>query len=40
MQAEAAASVLVHWASNCRQLVSGHKITLERHFEGDGSWVL
>ncbi|MGZ5426468.1 MAG: type VI secretion system Vgr family protein, partial [Thermoanaerobaculia bacterium] len=39
-QAEAAASVLVHGASNCRQLVSGHRITLERHFEGDGSWVL
>ena len=40
MQAEAAASILVHGASNCRQLVSGHKFTLERHFEGDGSWVL
>jgi type VI secretion system secreted protein VgrG len=40
MQAEAAASVLVHGASNCRQLVSGHKFTLERHFEGDGAWVL
>ncbi len=40
MQAEAAASVLVHGASNCRQLVSGHKFTLERHFEGDGSCVL
>lgn len=39
-QAEASASVLVHAASNCRQLVSGHKFTLERHFEGDGAWVV
>ena len=40
MVSEAAASVLVHAASNCRQVVSGHKFTLERHFEGDGSWVV
>src|ERR1017187_1443744 len=40
MESEAAASVLVHAASNCRQIVSGHKFTLERHFEGDGSWVV
>ncbi len=40
MQAEAAASVLVNAASNCRQVVSGHKFTLERHFEGDGPWVV
>lgn len=40
MQSEAAASVLVHAASNCRQIVSGHKFTLQRHFEGDGSWVV
>ena len=40
MQEEAAASVLVHAASNCRQIVSGHKFTLERHFEGDGPWVV
>jgi type VI secretion system secreted protein VgrG len=39
-QAEASASVLVHAASNCRQVVSGHKFTLLRHFEGDGSWVV
>jgi type VI secretion system secreted protein VgrG len=40
MQEQAAASVLVHGASNCRQMVSGHKFTLERHFEGDGPWVV
>ena len=40
MQEEAAASVLVNGASNVRHLVSGHKFTLERHFDGDGPWVL
>ncbi len=40
MVSEAAASVLVHAASNCRQIVPGLKFTLERHFEGDGSWVI
>ena len=40
MQEEASASILVHAASNCRQIVSGHKFTLERHFDGDGSWVV
>jgi type VI secretion system secreted protein VgrG len=40
MQEEAAASVLVSGASHVRHLVSGHKFTLERHFEGEGSWVL
>ena len=40
MQGHAAGSVLVHAASNCRQIVSGYKFTLERHFEGDGSWVI
>ncbi len=40
MQEQAAASVLVHATSNCRQVVSGHKFTLERHFDGDGPWVV
>jgi hypothetical protein len=40
MQEQAAASVLVHGSSNVRNLVSGHKFTLERHFDGDGPWVL
>jgi type VI secretion system secreted protein VgrG len=40
MQSEASASILVHAASNCRQMVSGHTFTLQRHFEGDGSWVV
>jgi len=40
MQERAAASVLVHAASQCRQITSGHKFTLARHFDGDGSWVV
>ena len=40
MQEVAAASVLVNAASNCRQVVSGHKFTLDRHFDGDGPWVI
>ena len=40
MQEEAAASVLVHATSNVRHLVPGYKFTLERHFDGDGPWVV
>jgi type VI secretion system secreted protein VgrG len=40
MQEQAAASILVSATSNCRQIVSGHKFTLERHFDGDGPWVV
>jgi type VI secretion system secreted protein VgrG len=40
MQQEAAPSVVVRGASNCRQFVSGHKFTLERHFSGDGPYLL
>jgi len=30
----------VHGTSNCRQLTPGHKFTLQRHFNGDGAYVL
>ncbi len=40
MQERAAASVLVHATSKCRQIVSGQKFTLERHYDGDGQWVV
>jgi type VI secretion system secreted protein VgrG len=40
MQAEALPSVQIQGAGNCRQLVSGHKFTLDRHFNGDGEYVL
>lgn len=40
MQEEAVHSVLIRGASACRQFVSGHKFTLERHFNGNGEYVL
>ena len=40
MQEEAAASIVIQGASTCRQLVSGHKFTLERHFNADGQYLL
>jgi type VI secretion system secreted protein VgrG len=40
MQEEAMASVLIEGASNCRQLTSGHRFTLQKHFNADGAYVL
>lgn len=40
MQQEALPSLLIRGASNCRQLTSGHKFTLEKHFNADGVYVL
>ncbi|MCL6503579.1 MAG: type VI secretion system tip protein VgrG [Pirellulales bacterium] len=40
MQEEAAHSILIRGASACRQLTSGHKFTLERHFNANGEYVL
>jgi type VI secretion system secreted protein VgrG len=40
MQEETAAGLVIQGASNCRQLVTGHKFTLERHFNGDGTYLL
>jgi type VI secretion system secreted protein VgrG len=40
MQQEAGASLRIHGAGNCGQLVAGHKFTLERHFNADGPYVL
>src|SRR5262249_38134638 len=40
MQAEAVKSLTIRAASNCRQLVSGHKFTVERHFTADGAYVV
>jgi hypothetical protein len=37
--AEQATKASVLGSSNCRQLISGHKFALERHFDEDGSWV-
>ncbi len=40
MQEEAVSSLVIRGASNCRQFVSGHKFTLERHFNANGQYVL
>jgi len=40
MQQEAVPSIIVRGASFCRQFTSGHRFTLEHHFNGDGPYVL
>jgi type VI secretion system secreted protein VgrG len=40
MQEEAAHSLTIRGNGNCRQLCSGHKFTLEKHFNADGQYVL
>ncbi len=40
MEQEAVPGLVVQGESNCRQLVSGHRFTLERHFDADGAYVL
>lgn len=40
MQEEAAASIVIQGASTCRQLVSGHRFSLQRHFNADGEYML
>lgn len=37
---EAVPGIIIQGASSCRQLVSGHKFTLQRHFNADGQYVL
>lgn len=40
MQEEAAQSIVIHGSSNCRQLVCGHKFTLDRHVNANGQYML
>src|SRR5207249_8383398 len=41
MQAiEASGCMEIHVASNCRQVVTGHKFTLEGHFNADGQYLV
>jgi type VI secretion system secreted protein VgrG len=40
MQEETAGSILLEGESTCRQLTSGGKFSLTRHFDGNGSYVL
>jgi type VI secretion system secreted protein VgrG len=40
MQQEAVQSLEIEGKGNCRQFVSGHKFTFERHFNADGDYLL
>lgn len=40
MEAETLAGLLIEGGSNCNQFTSGHKFTLEKHFDAEGSYVL
>jgi type VI secretion system secreted protein VgrG len=40
MEQEEASSLEIGGASNCGQFVAGHKFTLERHFDGNGRYLL
>ncbi|HEY0006586.1 MAG TPA: type VI secretion system tip protein TssI/VgrG, partial [Pyrinomonadaceae bacterium] len=40
MDQETVSNLIIKGTSNCRPLVSGHKFTLERHFNADGQYVL
>ncbi|MBI4523606.1 MAG: type VI secretion system tip protein VgrG [Deltaproteobacteria bacterium] len=40
MAEETVPSLVIEGTSNCRQFVSGHKFTLQRHFNADGQYVI
>jgi type VI secretion system secreted protein VgrG len=40
MQQEALPSLLIQGTGNCKNMVSGHKFNLERHFDADGQYLL
>jgi len=40
MQEEAADALVVSGGGNCGQMTAGHKFTLEKHFDGDGDYIL
>jgi type VI secretion system secreted protein VgrG len=40
MQAETVAGLVVEGSSNCNQFTSGHKFTLEKHFDAEGRYIL
>ncbi len=40
MQTETVAGLAIAGSSNCPQFTAGHKFTLERHFDAEGSYVL
>ncbi len=40
MQAETLAGLVIEGNSNCNQFTSGHKFTLEKHFDAEGGYIL
>jgi type VI secretion system secreted protein VgrG len=40
MREETASSLVIHGASGCRQWASGFKFTLDRHYDGNGQYVV
>ena len=40
MEAETLAGLLIEGSSNCNQFTSGHKFTLERHFDAEGKYII
>ena len=40
MEAETLAGLLIEGSSNCNQFTSGHKFTLEKHFDAVGKYIL
>jgi len=40
IEEEAAPGLVIQGAASCRHFVSGHKFTLQRHFNADGAYVL
>jgi type VI secretion system secreted protein VgrG len=40
MEQEAVQAITIRGSGNCRQFMAGHKFTLERHYDGDGAYVL
>ena len=40
MQAETLAGLVIEGSSNCNQFTSGHKFTLEKHFDAEGKYIL
>ena len=40
MQEEAAAGLTIRGTGHCRYLISGHKFTLDGHFDADGAYVI
>ena len=40
MQAETLAGLVIEGGSNCNQFTTGHKFTLEKHFDANGKYIL